>query len=56
MFDFKAFYEEVKRAGFVLYPGKISQAATFRIGNIGDVHPADIARLLRAIAEIRAKA
>ena len=53
---FKAFYEEVKRAGFVLYPGKISQATTFRIGNIGDVHPADIRRLLSAIEGVLTQA
>ncbi len=52
-FDFRTFYEAVKREGFVLYPGKISQAATFRIGNIGDVHVPDIERLLAVIAQIQ---
>jgi 2-aminoethylphosphonate-pyruvate transaminase len=51
-FNFKSFYQAVKRAGFVIYPGKISQAPTFRIGNIGDVHPSDINRLLGAIENI----
>ena len=52
MFDFPAFYQAVKAEGFVLYPGKISQAATFRIGNIGDVHPADIMRLLHVVDSV----
>lgn len=52
-FDFKTFYHQLKERGFVIYPGKISQADTFRIGNIGDVHPADFERLIEAIREIR---
>ena len=40
-FDFQSFYQSLKAKGFVIYPGKISQADTFRIGNIGDVHPDD---------------
>jgi 2-aminoethylphosphonate-pyruvate transaminase len=45
-FDFGAFYKTVKEGGFVLYPGKIAQADAFRIGNIGEVFPGDIKRLL----------
>lgn len=52
-FDFKAFYHALKEKGFVIYPGKISQADTFRIGNIGDVFPADFTRLVQAIREVR---
>lgn len=52
-FDFNGFYQQLKQRGFVIYPGKISQADTFRIGNIGDVHKADIERLLGTIAQIR---
>jgi len=51
-FDFKAFYEAVKARGFVLYPGKISQAPTFRVGTVGDVHPADIRRLLDVVESL----
>lgn len=49
-FDFRKFYEFIKAHGFVLYPGKISQEPTFRIGNIGEVHPADMIELGRAVA------
>ena len=48
-FDFQSFYQTLKAKGFVIYPGKISQADTFRIGNIGDVHPDDFRRLVDAI-------
>ena len=47
-FNFPAFYQRMKTQGFVLYPGKISQAPTFRVGNIGEVYPVDIETLLRA--------
>ena len=47
-FSFEAFYVAMKRRGFVLYPGKISQAETFRIGTIGHVFPGDIDALLAA--------
>jgi 2-aminoethylphosphonate-pyruvate transaminase len=50
-FDFSDFYLAMKRRGFVLYPGKISQADTFRIGTIGHVFPPDIDRLLIAVDE-----
>jgi len=49
VFTFGQFYERLKKEGFVLYPGKISAADTFRIGNIGDVHPQDMERLVQAI-------
>jgi len=51
-FDFRSFYERIKAKGFVLYPGKISLFDTFRIGNIGEVYPEDIFRLLEVIADI----
>ncbi|MDR0488750.1 MAG: 2-aminoethylphosphonate--pyruvate transaminase [Propionibacteriaceae bacterium] len=52
-FDFTSFYEQAKARGFVLYPGKISQADTFRIGNIGEVYPDDIRELVKVVREIR---
>ena len=48
-YDFKTFYDKLKARGFVIYPGKVSKASAFRIGTIGDVHPADMERLLKAI-------
>ena len=52
-FDFADFYNKLKAKGFVIYPGKISDADTFRIGNIGDIFPDDIRALLKAIREVR---
>lgn len=51
-FDFNTFYQKLKAKGFVIYPGKISQADTFRIGNIGNVHPDDFRRLVDTIREM----
>ena len=52
-FNFTDFYNQLKAKGFVIYPGKISEADTFRIGNIGDIYPKDIEALLKAIEEVR---
>ena len=54
-FDFHEFYQELKGDGFVIYPGKISQVPTFRIGNIGEVYDEDITKLLLAIKDIISK-
>ncbi|PAQ15425.1 2-aminoethylphosphonate--pyruvate transaminase [Bacillaceae bacterium SAOS 7] len=50
-FHFPSFYERLKKQGFVIYPGKVSQTDTFRIGNIGDVHAEDIKKLTAIISE-----
>jgi 2-aminoethylphosphonate-pyruvate transaminase len=52
-YDFQRFYTALKAAGFVIYPGKVTSADTFRIGNIGNVYPADIQRLLAVVARAR---
>jgi len=41
--------DKLKAQGFVIYPGKVSKASAFRIGNVGDVYPADMERLVKAI-------
>ncbi|MDO6542947.1 2-aminoethylphosphonate--pyruvate transaminase [Photobacterium sanguinicancri] len=50
-YDFKPFYNLLKEKGFVIYPGKVSHADCFRIGNIGDVHSHDIENLITAVSE-----
>ncbi|MFQ1692345.1 2-aminoethylphosphonate--pyruvate transaminase [Aeromonas veronii] len=47
---FADFYQRLKAQGFVIYPGKVSQADCFRIGNIGDVTPVRVRALLAAMA------
>jgi 2-aminoethylphosphonate-pyruvate transaminase len=50
-YSFNHFYARIKERGFVIYPGKVTDLDTFRIGNIGDVHPADMENLLDSIAQ-----
>ena len=41
-FTFADMYEYIKDRGYVIYPGKMTDEDTFRIGNIGDIsrrHP-----------------
>ncbi|MBA6044965.1 2-aminoethylphosphonate--pyruvate transaminase [Pseudomonas lactis] len=51
-YQFKAFYERVKARGFILYPGKLTQVETFRVGCIGHVDAADMRAAVKAIAEV----
>ena len=48
-FDFTRFYERLSEKGYVIYPGKLSQADCFRIGNIGRIDASDVRALLAAI-------
>lgn len=52
-FDFASFYEDLKQEGFVIYPGKVSEVDTFRIGTIGEVYPDDVDRLADAVVAHR---
>lgn len=51
-FDFPAFYERLSELGFVIYPGKVSQAKCFRIGTIGHIFPQDVKALVAAIRRV----
>ena len=48
-FEFTPFYSFVKERGYVLYPGKLTDENTFRIGNIGEIHQEDIEELCTII-------
>ncbi len=48
-FNFEIFYEKLNDRGFVIYPGKVSNANCFRIGNIGRIFKSDVAALVSAI-------
>lgn len=50
-YDFKTFYQEVKRRGYIIYPGKLTQIETFRIGCIGHFGEAGIPGAVAAIRE-----
>ncbi|RTE66886.1 2-aminoethylphosphonate--pyruvate transaminase [Amphritea opalescens] len=49
-YQFEEFYQRLKLKGFVIYPGKVSDADCFRIGNIGHVFPEDMERLIKVIS------
>jgi 2-aminoethylphosphonate-pyruvate transaminase len=50
-FTFDEFYRRVSERGCLLYPGKISQADTFRIGSIGRLFEADMRALVNAVGD-----
>jgi 2-aminoethylphosphonate-pyruvate transaminase len=51
-FRFGEFYDRLASRGFIIYPGKLTQADTFRIGCIGNVAPDDMRQVLVAIRAI----
>lgn len=50
-FSFDEFYRLLSDKGFIIYPGKLTQVNTFRIGTIGRIFESDIRGLLAAIRE-----
>lgn len=52
-FEFEEFYSRLSDKGYVIYPGKVSNADCFRIGCIGRLFPADFAALLAAIRAVK---
>ncbi len=50
-FRFDAFYDRLAARELIIYPGKLSRAASFRIGTIGRIGAKDVSRLLNAIGE-----
>ena len=50
-FSFQALFEGMKRRGFIIFPGRLALADTFRIGCMGDVTEADMAEAVQAVAE-----
>jgi 2-aminoethylphosphonate-pyruvate transaminase len=50
-FDFQAFYDRLKDRGYVIYPGKLTVADSFRIGCIGRL---DAGHMRGALAAVRA--
>lgn len=52
IFDFNNFYDRLKEKGFIIYPGKLTQVDTFRIGCIGDLYPEQMEKALDAIEEV----
>jgi 2-aminoethylphosphonate-pyruvate transaminase len=54
-YDFKRFYAAAKARGFILYPGKLTQVETFRVGCIGAIGPYEMRQAVNAVAEALAE-
>ena len=50
-FSFKRFYDELKARNFIIYPGKLTEADSFRIGCIGQLDEEIMRELLGAVAD-----
>ena len=51
-FDFQQFYDALSEKNFLIYPGKLTVADTFRIGCIGNLDQKDMHNTLKAIKEV----
>jgi len=50
-YAFKPFYDEVRNRGFILYPGKLTQVETFRVGCIGAIGPEEMRHAVNAVRD-----
>ena len=51
-FEFQVFYDRLRARGYIIYPGKLTVAETFRIGCIGHIGTAQIEGALAAVKDI----
>jgi len=51
-FVFQTFYDALKDRGYVIYPGKLTVADSFRIGCIGRLYPQHMVGALLAVREV----
>lgn len=54
-FSFQEMYQFIKERGYAIYPGKVTDADTFRIGNIGEIYEEDILKLCDIFEEFFAR-
>lgn len=50
-YDFKRFYAAAKQRGFMLYPGKLTEVETFRVGCIGAIGRNEMRQAVEAVAD-----
>ena len=50
-YTFREFYDRVRDKGFILYPGKLTQLETFRVGCIGAIGPDEMRHAVNAIRD-----
>lgn len=53
-YTFQEMYAYIKERGYAIYPGKVTEAETFRIGNIGEIYEEDIRKLIEIYKEFLA--
>lgn len=51
-FKFEEFYEKLRSRGFAIYPGKLTQRDSFRIGTIGHLDESVMMRVIDAIKDV----
>ena len=49
-YDFNTFYARAREHGFILYPGKLTQIDTFRVGCIGAIGAGEMRQAVQAVA------
>ena len=54
-YAFKEFYDRVRDKGFILYPGKLTQVETFRVGCIGAIGPDEMRHAVNAMRDTLAE-
>jgi 2-aminoethylphosphonate-pyruvate transaminase len=50
-YDFRTFYEKTRERGYILYPGKLTQVETFRVGCIGAIDDNEMRNVVGAVGE-----
>ncbi|MEP7294668.1 MAG: 2-aminoethylphosphonate--pyruvate transaminase [Burkholderiales bacterium] len=50
-YEFRPFYEAAKQRGFILYPGKLTQVETFRVGCIGAIGRNEMQQAVNAVSD-----
>jgi 2-aminoethylphosphonate-pyruvate transaminase len=50
-YNFNTLHDLARSHGFTIYPGKLSDADTFRIANIGDIRPEEMERFVTVLEE-----
>ena len=50
-YTFREFYDRVREKGYILYPGKLTQVETFRVGCIGAIGPDEMRQAVNAIGD-----
>jgi 2-aminoethylphosphonate-pyruvate transaminase len=54
-YTFREFYDRVRDKGFILYPGKLTQVETFRVGCIGAIGPDEMRHAVHAVRDTLAE-